>query len=291
MNQHMQESALLDAVNSSLESDLQDAERDCAYQLIYRLASTKEPLKLSAKTALPSIRSHFSRNALLLLSKLAQVPELVREFDGLHDKALTMAEEVPKDLNAVSTAAIVVSQLFMHGEDGGNGRVSVVRDEDDEREMRREASRAYRILFPVAKANAKDAVLVSNVFAALAAAAEFAQDDIRSLKVIPGASAILSLNEKDPAAAMNIVSFFFACTQSGLAPEIAAAPGVLKAAMAALQAHPENKMVVERVVAVAFEAKDPARESLLALGLKHFPDSAILRKYISQVQVERFFNH
>lgn len=291
MNKHMQESALLENVNSALEADIQDSERDSAFQLIYRLASTKEALKLSAQTALPVIRSHFSRNALLLLSKLAQVPELVRDFDGLHDKALTMAEENQSDFAVVSAAAIVVAQLFLHGDDGGNGRVAIVRDDEEEREVRRMAERTYRVLFPVAKSNPNDAVLVSNVFAALAAAAEFAQGEVKALKVIPGASVILSLNEKDPAVAMNIVSFFFACTQHGLSSEIAAAPGVQKAAMAALQAHPENKMIVERVVAVAFEAKDPARETLLALGLKHFPDSAILRKYISQVNVEKFINH
>ena len=292
--QSLVDGQMIPTIINSVNIDLQEEEYDAAFIMLFRLATKKEQfIEIGQSNVIEVINKSKTLGGLILLSKLVQVPELARvaKEEGALDWVLQRLDENKENLSVVSAASIFIAQAFLHG-DENNSKVQEVPSDEEiqkmEKKKKEQASKAVDILYPVAKNNSKDPVVVSNCFAGIAACVEFATDRIKHHRTIQAASAMLKLHIENESVVMNIVSFFFACTQHGLKQDIKDISAVLPTTMTALQKHPTSQLLAERAVAIAVECESPMMEDLLALGLKQFPDSKILRKYVNVLKLERF---
>lgn len=293
-NDHLIEGQMIPTIINAINIDLQPEEFDIAFVFIYRLASKKEQLQeIGSSNIIEIINKTKTLGGLILLSKLAQVPDLIRaaQEEGAMDWIIERLKENKDNRNIISSASIVLAQAFMHARDNSHQKVSVVNE--DEEKARKEkfakiAAELVNTLSPVAKKYNKDPLVVSNCFAGIASCVELAQNEVRSNRVIQMGSAMLDQHINDEACVMNIVSFFFACTQCELKPDVKANSAVLPTVMKALQKHTTSQLLAERAVAIAAECDHTVAEDLVALGLRQFPDSAILRKYVKMINLNRF---
>ena len=293
LNQHLIDGQMVPTIINSINIELKEEEFDYAFILLYRLATKKEQLvQIGTSNVIEIINKTKTVGGLVLLSKLSQVPELARAAteEGAIDWVITKLEQNKENVQVVSAASILISQSFLHGEET-DGKVSEVLSEEDQKKkddkLTKYAIKIIDILFPLVKKNSKDVTLASNVYAAFAALVPYGNEAIVKHHVIQAASATLHLHIENESVVMNIVSFFFACTQNGLKKEIKDVSAVLPTTMSALQKHPSMQLLAERAVAIAVECDSPLMETLVSLGLKQFPESAILRKYVNVINIER----
>ena len=291
--QSLVDGQMIPTIINSINIELQEEEYDAAFILLFRLATKKEQfIEIGQSNVIEVINKTKTLGGLILLSKLVQVPELARaaKQEGALDWVLERLEQNTNNASVVSAASIFIAQAFLHG-DESNSKVQELPSEEEEKKniekKKQQASKAVDILFPIAKNNSKDAVLVSNCFAAIAACVEFASQRIHHHHIITAASVMLKMNIDNESVVLNIVSFFYACTQYGLKEEVKEASAAFQTTMEALQKHPTNQLLAERAVAIAVECESNVREDLLALGLKQFPESKMLRKYIGVLNIEK----
>lgn len=294
-NEKMIEGQIVPTIINAINVELQPEEYDIAFIIIYRLSSTKEQLKeIGTSNIIEIINKTKTLGGLILLSKLFQVPNLVRlaQEEGAMEWVVEKLNENKTNASIISAASIVLAQTFLHGRDTSNQRVQVVQSEEEENARKlkftKTASQTISILGPISKKNNKDATIVSNCFAAIASCVELSTKDVRNERLIQAASAMLELHMANESCVMNLVSFFFACTQCDLKADVKANPSVFPTVMKALQKHPSNQLLAERAVAIAAECEHKIAEDLVALGLRQFPESAILRKYVGIINMERF---
>ena len=291
--QSLVDGQMIPTIINSVSIELQEEEYDAAFIMLFRLATKKEQfIEIGESNVIEIINKTKTLGGLILLSKLVQVPELARaaKEEGALDWVLERLEQNTSNVSVISAASIFIAQAFLHG-DESNSKVQEIPSEAEEKQniekKKQQAAKAVDILFPIAKNSSKDAVVVSNCFAAIAACVEFAHDRIVHHHIITAASVMLKMHIEDESVVMNIVSFFFACTQHGLKQEVKDATSAFPTTMQALQKHPTNQLLAERAVAIAVECESNVMEDLLALGLKQFPESKILRKYVSVLNVQK----
>ena len=265
----------------AFDLELKDEEYDYIFYLLFQLAETESQLvQLGAEGAVDKALERKSRNALIFLSKACQLKDNVKivERENGIDWVIEMIQSNLEDKRVLSAAAIILAQSFMAAaENKEQGSPDAIPED----KLKARGQKTFELLFPIATKQSKEAELVSNIFAALAASLEYAVDYAREQRVVQAASAILTMNSADEGCAQNIVSLFFACTLCGMLDDLKNTRSAIPTLINTLKDHSTNLLLVERAVAVICEVDHPKKKEFYDAAIKQQPESPILKKYES----------
>jgi hypothetical protein len=166
------------------------------------------------------------------------------------------------------------------------GRLLVLSCAENRPDLAERSEVIVDLLMPIVLAHSKTAEVVGLAYGVLAVAVEFVAPRIIEKRAVQAASVMLSIHSKDLAAAINLVTFIFACVEAGLAEHVkqvrAAVPTIVKS----IQDHPDCDVLVERAVGVAILCGHPDGPALLNAALQKFNDSEFLRRFVTPPPTE-----
>ncbi|EAY16264.1 hypothetical protein TVAG_423170 [Trichomonas vaginalis G3] len=263
----------------ALDFDLENSDFDNIFYVLFHLSFGQEQLvQIGAEGAVEKALSIKTKASLLFLSKAALLVDNMRVIEREEGSswALSEAEKNQEDKHVVAAAAVILSQLFVLA---SVDETAVPKDE-----LKQKATKVYELFFPLATKYSKDSDVISPIFSALAACAEFNIEFIKEKRVIQAASAILTMHLDDEPCVVNIVSLLYMCCVNGLLEEIKTVRSAVPTVVSTLKDHADNLQLVERAVAIIVECDHPSKKKLFEAAIKQQPESPILAKYKNQFQ-------
>ncbi|KAH0790360.1 tetratricopeptide repeat protein [Histomonas meleagridis] len=271
---HLSKEGFIPLITKSLKIINDHGEIEGAFFLLFQIASSPSLLvELINQEIIEIILEKKTMGALLLLSKLSLVPELLKQAETLG--AIDWIFEMLKKENINEAEIIAASLIF--------SRILLRKISNEEKENRiLKANKIFDALAPLLMKNTKNEEVVATTFAAFSIAVNYAPEKAKEFKLIRLASVLLAMHMKMEDVAQNLVAFLYEAANSGLLDDVKEVKPALPTVLKALSQYPSNEAIVERSVALAYLLDHPNKMDMLRAALMQFNNSNFLKVFIAQ---------